>query len=54
MGRKTVTEKFDPFIQLLVTVVKFHTFTTRLNFKVKLMPLILNNTFIAKNDIQSF
>lgn len=41
MGRKTVTEKFDLFIQLLVTVVKFHTFTTRLNFEVKLMPLIL-------------
>lgn len=40
MGRKTVTEKFDPCIQLLVTVVEFHTFTTRLNFEVKLMPLI--------------
>jgi len=41
MGRKTVTEKFDPCIQLLVTVVEFRTFTTRLNFEVKLMPLIL-------------
>jgi len=24
-----------------VKVVEFHTFTTRLNFKIKLMPLIL-------------
>jgi hypothetical protein len=34
MGRKTVTEKFDHFVQLLVTVVEFHTFTKRLNFEV--------------------